>query len=125
METLLKTNLNWLENILKEKLPHASFYYYEGWEVYRLDINDKMFGMFGSKEDNIILTLKNDPIENDFLVNNIEGVVPGYYANKKHWITIYLDKTELDKEAIEKLVIASYKCVVAKFNKKDKLIYEI
>ncbi|MEG0364155.1 MAG: MmcQ/YjbR family DNA-binding protein [Erysipelotrichales bacterium] len=124
-DTILQTNLEWLEDLLNNKLVHAKIYYYQEWDVYRLDVNSKMFGMFGKKEENIILTLKNDPLENDFLVKNVKGVVPGYYANKKHWITIYLNDTELDFDKIENLVLASYKSVVAKFNKKDKEIYAI
>jgi len=56
-------------------------------------------------------------------VNQFMSVVPGYYMNKKHWITISLTG-ELPDGMLTDLADGSYKIVVNKLTKADKIKLE-
>lgn len=56
-------------------------------------------------------------------MSQFESVIPGYYMNKKHWITISLTD-ELPDEMLTDLADDSYKMVVNKLTKVDKIKLE-
>lgn len=49
-----------------------------------------------------------------------ETIIPGYYANKKHWNSILLAKEEVSDEEIQKMILISYELVLATFSKKKQ-----
>ena len=55
--------------------------------------------------------------EADMLRSKYEDIVPGYYMNKLHWSTIYLDGT-VPQEVLTDIVHASYKLVRSSLSKK-------
>lgn len=79
----------------------------------------KMFALVSQGEEVTRVTLKCNPEDGAMLVGQHESVVPGYYMNKKHWITISLIN-ELPTEMISELATESYKLIVSKLTKKDK-----
>lgn len=79
----------------------------------------KMFALVSQGEDTPRVTLKCNPEDGAMLVGQYESIVPGYYMNKKHWITISLTN-ELSAEMLSELANESYKLVVSKLTKKDK-----
>ena len=79
----------------------------------------KMFALVSQKEEAPRVTLKCSPADGEVLVSQYESVVPGYYMNKKHWITISLDG-ELPEEMIIDLINESYELVVSKLTRADK-----
>ena len=79
----------------------------------------KMFALVSQNEEIPRVTLKCDPADGEVLVGQFESVVPGYYMNKKHWITISLIG-DLPKEMITDLASKSYNLVVSKLTKSDK-----
>ncbi len=79
----------------------------------------KMFALVSQNEDVPRVTLKCIPEDGALLVDQFESVVPGYYMNKKHWITISLTD-ELPGEMLIDLAHQSYDLVVSKLTKKDK-----
>lgn len=83
----------------------------------------KMFALVSQGEDVTRVTLKCHPEDGAMLVGQFDSVVPGYYMNKKHWVTISLTG-ELSKEMLCELASNSYDLVVGKLTKKDKLFLE-
>lgn len=102
------------------KLPGAKSYYRQDWDTNYFEVAGKMFGMMsvtGSLE--AIITLKNLPEKNEELRElHPETVIPGYYANKTHWNSLYLKTTEFNDEGIYQLIQTSYQLVVAKLPRK-------
>jgi len=73
----------------------------------------KMFALVSQNEEIPRVTLKCIPSDGEVLVGQFESVVPGYYMNKKHWITISLTG-ELPEGMITDLASKSYELVVSK-----------
>ncbi|AEG59758.1 MmcQ/YjbR family DNA-binding protein [Desulforamulus ruminis] len=62
------------------------------WEATRYMIRGKMFALQGGdKEGKAIITLKLEPMMGELLRNQYEDIVSGYYMNKEHWNSLYLD----------------------------------
>ncbi len=80
----------------------------------------KTFALVSQGEDVPRVTLKCVPEDGAMLVGQFESVVPGYYMNKKHWVTISLTG-ELPREILSELANESYNLVVSKLTKKNKM----
>lgn len=74
-------------------------------------VGGKMFATYGSRNENIQINLKCDPLEALALRDVFESVIPGYHMNKKHWNTVILDGSVPDAE-IERMIDRSYGLVV-------------
>ncbi len=79
----------------------------------------KMFALVSQKEKIPRVTLKCSPADGEMLVSQYDSVVPGYYMNKKHWITISLTG-ELPDEMLTDLANGSYELVVSKLTKAER-----
>lgn len=55
----------------------------------------------------VIVNLKCDPMQADFLRRIYKGIVPAYHMNKTHWNTVYLDSDVPDEE-IENMTLESF-----------------
>lgn len=99
--------------------PHAGHEYKEAWQADVLTVGGKIFAMIGSYRDGRpIVTLKANPEKALILREAYEGlVVPGYYSDKKHWNSIFLD-VELEEPLLLGLVDDSYALVLAGLPKK-------
>ncbi|QIL49831.1 MmcQ/YjbR family DNA-binding protein [Vagococcus hydrophili] len=94
------------------QLPHGKVYYREDWDCIYFDLLGKQFGMMSKNADeDSLITLKGEPEVNEVLRETYEDVVPGYYANKKHWNSIYLKSTEISDEEIKRMIQTSYELV--------------
>ncbi len=79
----------------------------------------KMFALVSQKEETPRVTLKCPPVDCEILIQQFESISPGYYMNKKHWVTIALD-VELPDGMMIELVNKSYDLVVSKLTKVQK-----
>ena len=79
----------------------------------------KMYALVSQQDEVPRVTLKVSPPDGEVLVDQYESITPGYYMNKKHWITISLNG-EVPTEIIRDLSEKSYELVVGKLTKKDK-----
>ena len=111
-----------LEKILS-KLKGSAASYPFGPEALVFKVMGKMFALVSQKEDTPRITLKCAPADAEILVSQYESIIPGYYMNKKHWITISLTD-ELPEEMLIDLINNSYKLVVRKLTKADKTLLE-
>lgn len=64
-----------------------------------------------------LLTLKADPAESEFLRAQYPDILPGFYCDKRTWISIRLDGA-VPREEIFSLCKRSYDLVFAKLTKK-------
>ena len=103
--------------LLKLKGSEGSYPF--GPEALVFKVMGKMFALVSQKEEIPRVTLKCAPADGEVLVSQYESVVPGYYMNKKHWITISLTG-ELSGEMLTELANGSYALVVSKLTKADK-----
>jgi predicted DNA-binding protein (MmcQ/YjbR family) len=111
-----------IEKILS-KLKGSEGSYPFGPEALVFKVMGKMFALVSQKEDIPRITLKCAPADAEILVSQYESIIPGYYMNKKHWITISLTG-ELSEEMLVDLINHSYHLVVSKLTKSDKTILE-
>lgn len=89
-------------------------------DVYR--VGDKIFAMVNHDGDGYV-TLKADPEDVLALCEQHDHIRPGYYMNKRHWLTIDLwPGTALDE--IPELVTESYDLVLASLTKAQKASIE-
>lgn len=80
---------------------------------------DKMFVLVAWQADPLRITLKADPTNVVILYKQYDAVKPGYYMNKKHWITVTLDGSVPDEE-LKSMMDDSYALVVKGMSKKAR-----
>jgi len=105
------------EHLLSMKGAEAEYPFGPDALVYK--VMGKMYALVSQNEKIPRVTLKVDPVDGVMLVEQYKSVIPGYYMNKKHWITISLTD-ELPLEMIKDLSNKSYELVVSKLIRKDK-----
>ncbi len=105
------------QHLSRQKGADSSFPF--GSEARVFKVMGKMFALVSQKDQPPRVTLKCAPADGELLVSQHDSVTPGYYMNKKHWITIMLDEG-LPESMITDLVIRSYKLVVSKLTRADK-----
>ena len=101
--------------------PHAAHEYKDAWEADVLTVGKKMFAMIGAyKDGRPIVTLKSDPEKALALREAYEGIViPGYYSNKNHWNSIFLD-AEFEETLLFGLIDDSYTLVFDGLTRKER-----
>ena len=107
-----------LEKLLSEMKGSKGSYPF-GPEALVFKVMGKMFALVSQKEEIPRVTLKCKPADCEALVDEFKSIVPGYYMNKRHWITISLTG-ELPGKMITELALDSYKLVVSKLTKVEK-----
>lgn len=108
-------------NQFAASLPKTKVYYRESWECDYFELLEKNFGRIGNdNEGRLQLTIKGKPEENELLREQYTSVVPGYYANKVHWNSIYLDENEFTEEMLQRMIQVSYNLVKSTFSKKGQ-----
>lgn len=109
----------WIEDFLMEKpgvtkLPPQ-------WNWIRYAVGGKMFAAVCLGDDNkpYYITLKLEPSEGDFLRQQYEDIIPGYYMNKIHWNSIN-PNGKVPEELLKDLLDKSYDLVLGGFSKKKQ-----
>ena len=90
----------------------------EEWNATRYMIRGKMFAMQGGdKEGRPIITLKLEPSMGEMLRQQYEEVIPGYYMNKEHWNSVYLEG-EVPDDVLKDMIDRSHQLILASLPKK-------
>lgn len=110
----------WIDQYLLEKKGVSKDLKKE-WNWIRYLLGDKMFAAICLDECDkpYYITLKLDPIEGDFLRQQYDDIVPGYYMNKVHWNSIKPDGNVPD-ELMKNMLDKSYQLVLSKLSKKKQ-----
>ena len=110
-------NYPWLDEYCMNK-QSATREYKEEWGATRYMVGGKMFALEGNdKTGRPIITLKLLPEEGDFLRRAHEDILPGYYMNKEHWNSVYLDGCVPD-DVVRDMIDKSYSILFASLTKK-------
>ncbi|MDR2904226.1 MAG: MmcQ/YjbR family DNA-binding protein [Clostridiales bacterium] len=108
----------WLDEYLRQQ-PATEKVFQPTWQADKYMLRQKMYAYIGmqDKENRPIITLKLDPLYSDALRQAYPDIVPGYYMNKVHWSTVYLDGA-VPRAILEEMVRAAHKTVFATLPKK-------
>ncbi|WP_315118184.1 MmcQ/YjbR family DNA-binding protein [uncultured Clostridium sp.] len=95
------------------------------WDATRYLIRGKMFAMQGGdKNKKAIITLKCKPMFGQLLREKYEHIIPGYYMNKEHWNSVYLEG-DVPDDVLKQMIDMSYELVLNSLSKKKiREIYE-
>lgn len=100
------------------KLTGTTHDYKVEWAADRYQIGDKLYAMIGGNATGKpVLTLKCEPIRAEELRETYEDIIPGYYMNKTHWNSIYMN-SNIPMDVVEHLIQHSYDLVFGKLPKK-------
>lgn len=91
------------------------------WNWHRWLIGGKMFAAIcvSDRGEEVLLTLKLDPLEGDLLRQQYEDIIPGYYMNKLHWNSVKLDGA-VPQAVIRHMMAESYRLVAKSLTKKAR-----
>lgn len=113
----------WLDAYLLAKTGAAKDYKLE-WQWWRYQVGGKLFAAtcqpgpehkgYDCRE---LLTLKCDPQRSELLRAEFPDIIPGFYCDKRHWISIFLDG-EVPEDVLRDLCDHSYRLVFSKLTKK-------
>lgn len=108
----------WLDELLQGQ-PGTQKEFNPAWQAYKYLLRGKMYAYIGINDQNSrpIITLKLEPIFSDMLRRDYSDIVPGYYMNKVHWSTVYLDGN-VPQEVLEGMARDSYTLVLSLLSKK-------
>lgn len=88
------------------------------WNATRYFVGGKMFAMQGGdKNEKPIFTLKLEPEFGESLRTEFTDIVPGYYMNKTHWNSLYLEGSIPD-EVVRVMLDRSHQVVLSSLPKK-------
>lgn len=110
----------WLDAYLMRKSGVEKDFKVE-WNWQRYMIDGKLFAAVCYDDDNraALITLKLDPMEGDFLRQQYEDIIPGYYMNKPHWNSVKADGAVPD-ELLKDMLDKSYELILGSFSKKKQ-----
>ena len=110
----------WVDEYLMEKVGVTKDFK-EEWGWIRYHIGDKMFAAvcLGEDQKPYYITLKLDPEEGDFLRQQYEDIIPGYYMNKTHWNSVNPDGAVPD-DLLRDMLDKSYQLVFDGLSKKKR-----
>ncbi|HBC75538.1 MAG TPA: DNA-binding protein [Candidatus Wallbacteria bacterium] len=107
----------WLEEYCLSKKGAVKEYKPE-WEAFLYRVGGKMFAMAGEDGGKKpIISLKCEPMTAQLLRSQYSDVVPGYYMNKEHWNSVYLEGA-VPAEALKQMIDMSYDLVLNSLTKK-------
>ena len=91
------------------------------WNWIRYHIGGKMFAAvcLDSDDKPYYITLKLEPEEGNFLRQQFEDILPGYYMNKQHWNSVKPDG-EVPDDLLKDLLDKSYLLVLKSFSGKKQ-----
>lgn len=108
----------WADKCLLNQ-PYTVKVFQPAWQAYRYLLSGKMYAFIGidGRNKRPVLTLKLEPLFSDMLRSKYQDIVPGYYMNKLHWSTIYLDGI-VPNEVLTDIIHDSYKLAYTSLSKK-------
>lgn len=110
----------WIDQYLLEKAGVTKDFQSD-WKWVRYQIGGKLFAAVCLDDEMkpYYITLKLDPAEGDFLRQQYEDILPGYYMNKIHWNSIRADGAVPDT-LVKEMLDKSYQLVLGGFSKKKQ-----
>lgn len=115
----------WLDEYLLSKAG-AEKDYKEEWEWYRYRVGGKMFAAtcqpdpkYQGYDHRELLSLKCEPMLSELMRTEYKDIVPGFYMDKRSWISVFMDG-EVPDEVLRDLCDRAYAAVFDGLTKKAK-----
>lgn len=110
----------WIDSYLLNKKSVTKDFKIE-WNWIRYQIGGKMFAAICLDSDDKphYITLKLNPDEGEFLRQQFDDIIPGYYMNKTHWNSINPDG-EVPDDLLKEMLDKSYQLVLSSFSRKKQ-----
>lgn len=110
----------WIDEFLLSK-PGVTKDLQKDWNWLRYHIGGKMFAAvcLGENDEPYYITLKLEPMEGEFLRQQYEDIIPGFYMNKMHWNSVKPDGAVPD-ELLKDMLDKSYQLVLGGLSKKKQ-----
>ena len=89
------------------------------WTAMRHSTNKKTFAFIAFHRGQLIVNLKCDPFEADFLRQQFESVTPGYHMNKTHWNTVAIGG-DVSEDELKWMIGQSYDLIKPKVRRKQR-----
>lgn len=91
------------------------------WNWIRYKLCDKMYAAICLDDNNepIYITMKLKPDEGDYLRQEYEDIIPGYYMNKLHWNSVKADGNVPD-EVLKCMLDKAYSLILFSLSKKKQ-----
>ena len=92
--------------------------YKPDWDATLFKVGPKMFALLSDdKAGRPIISFKLDPLFGEMLRQQYPDIVPGYYLNKTHWSSLYLDGAVPD-EVVRSMVEESHRLIFGSLSKR-------
>ncbi len=111
-------NYRWLDESLQSQKATVKEFQ-PAWQAFKYMLRGKMYAYIGVNDQNNrpIITMKLEPAYSDLLRHEYADIEPGYYMNKTHWSTVYLDG-EVPYDVVIHMVSAAYALMFSSLSKK-------
>ena len=94
--------------------------YKQEWDAIRYTVCGKMFALIGNDgEGKPVISVKHTPEHGEELREKYTDIIPGYYLNKTHWSSIFLNGN-LPEEVLKQMLDESYELVFNSLPKKTQ-----
>ncbi|MDR1344042.1 MAG: MmcQ/YjbR family DNA-binding protein [Tannerellaceae bacterium] len=94
--------------------------YKQEWGVIRYSVRGKMFVLVGNdSEGRAIISVKHTPEHGKELREKYADIVPGYYLNKMHWSSVFMNGN-LPETVLKQMLDESYELVFRSLSKKAR-----
>ena len=92
--------------------------YKQEWDAIRFSVRGKMFALIGNdNKGNHIISIKHEPEYGEVLREKYTDIIPGYYLNKAHWSSIFLNG-DVPETVMKQLLDGSYELIFNSLSKK-------
>ena len=130
----------WFREYCLQK-PGVTWDYKPEWSWERFFVGGKTFAAIGREGEGgkaVFLSVRCEPDFNQFLRQSFQAVAPGYYTNKEHWNTVWLDLASIPERdrnpaappefppdgLVKEMADRSYALILASLPKKLRLQVE-
>jgi predicted DNA-binding protein (MmcQ/YjbR family) len=92
--------------------------YKQEWDAIRYLVGGKMFALVGNDgEGNPVISVKHTPEQGEELREKYSDIVPGYYLNKTHWSSVFLNGN-VPETVLKQMLDGSYELIFESLGKK-------
>ncbi len=119
---MIKAEQQWIDSSLLNMRGITKDYKVE-WDWLRYQLGGKLVASLATLKGRPIVTLKCEPALSEVLRASNTNIIEGYYMNKTHWITVFLD-ADITQEDLKPLLELAYKLVYSALPKKQQKLLE-
>lgn len=111
---------DWIDEYLLAKTAVTKDFKAE-WNWFRYSIGGKLFVAVCLDDNGVpyYITLKTTPSESENLRHIFSDIIPGYYMNKEHWISVKAEG-DVPDDLMKELLDKAYQLVLGNFSKKKQ-----